>query len=159
MRSSRPCVTDPPTAIEARRAAVIARRHEGGTTTPMDFITLAARLGYDIEIVEFRPFRTYSTCTDYLNSDGAAWAHCWLVDIRNTDPVIYNMTCSSACTAFIREWVQGDLECIFERIKPAHTQIIWTYSTPSPLYWDRALGGSTWDGGASLWDGMTYPRE
>ena len=121
-----PCVADPPSSIEGRRAAILTRRHEGSITTPMQFIALAATLGYEIEIIEFRPFRTYSGCDDYLNSD-EGWAHTWQVNILNSALAIFEMTCSSPCDSFIREWVTGDLECLFERIKPAQTHIIWAY--------------------------------
>lgn len=165
-----PCLDDPPTAIEARRAAVIAKRQMGGVTTPVDFIELAAILGYEIEIEEFRPFRAWSPCNAAINPDFGtdmagtklariAWAHCWRVRVLN-DRAIWWMRCDSACTAFIRDWAQGDLECVFERIKPAHTLIIWAYAgggQPLPPYWDRAQGGSIWDGGASRWDGMPNP--
>jgi uncharacterized protein YmfQ (DUF2313 family) len=127
-----PCVADPPTAIEARRAAVIARRSEGGTTRPMDFVALAARLGYDVEIIEFRPFRCWSNCNDRLNTESAGWPHCWIVNIRNTEPVIYFMRATSACTAYLREWVQGDLECLILRIAPAQTEVIFAYPTAPP---------------------------
>jgi uncharacterized protein YmfQ (DUF2313 family) len=154
------CVGDPPTSLEARRAAIVARRQEGGTTTPMDFIALAAKLGYDIEVIEFRPFRTYSTCDAYLNTESAGWPHCWMVNVLNNTPVVYYMTCNSGCSAFLREWTGGDLECLFERIKPAQSEIIWAYGgTPiPPYYWDALIGGSIWDDGNSLWDGLPYPR-
>jgi uncharacterized protein YmfQ (DUF2313 family) len=138
-----PCVANPPTSIEGRRAAVLTRRQEGGTTTPMDFINLAATLGYQIRIDEFRPFRVWSRCDDFLNTDTAAtgvgpdenraigWPHCWRVNVLN-GAAVFHMTCRSPCTAFLREWVRGDLECLFERIKPAHTRIIWAYAGVTP---------------------------
>lgn len=127
-----PCVDPPPTSIEGRRAAILARRHEGGTTTPMDFIRLAERLGYEIEITEFRPFRTYSTCNSFLNTTHAGWPHTWRVNVLSAARAVRIMHCRSACTDFLREWTTGDLECLFERIKPAHTHIIWAYPVPPP---------------------------
>ena len=139
------CGLPDPSAIEARRAAVLAKRQMGATTRPMDFIRLAAILGYEIEIEEFRPKRTWSNCNDSINTDWkwvgpgmvfpddygrVAWAHCWLVRVLN-NRAIYWKRATSPCTAFIREWTQGDLECIFERIKPAHTLILWEY-LPEP---------------------------
>jgi uncharacterized protein YmfQ (DUF2313 family) len=123
-----PCIPDPPTAIELRRLAILARRHEGGTTTPMDFVELAATLGYEITIGEYRPFRTWSGCDSFLNTDIEGWPHTWMVTILNPGAlVVTNMVCTSPCDAFLREWATGALECLFERIKPAHTQIIWAY--------------------------------
>jgi uncharacterized protein YmfQ (DUF2313 family) len=131
-----PCLEDPPISIEARRAAVIAKRQMGATTTPLAFIRLAAVLGYEIEVVEFRPFRCWSHCDDALNPDTtvdpntalpAPWAHVWLVRFLGADITVYWMTCRSPCTAFIREWVRGEIECIFERIKPAQTHLIFAY--------------------------------
>jgi uncharacterized protein YmfQ (DUF2313 family) len=134
-----PCVENPPTALEARRAAVITKRQMGATTTPMQFIAIAASLGYEIEIKEFRPFRAWSPCNSFLNTnDGTdaagnprrvGWSHCWRVRVLNRRAV-YWMRTNSPCNSFLRTWTTGDLECIFERIKPAHTRILWEYPTP-----------------------------
>jgi uncharacterized protein YmfQ (DUF2313 family) len=138
-----PCLENPPTTIEGRRAAVIAKRQRGATTRPADFIRLAAILGYEIEIVEFRPMRTWSSCTDALNPDqviaapGAeprsiGWPHTWLVRVLNFDLSIRWMRCDGGCTEFLREWARGEIECVFERIKPAQTLIIFSYPPPTP---------------------------
>ena len=147
-----PCLDNPPTSIEGRRAAVIARRQEGGTTRPLDFIALADTLGYTIQITEFRPFRVWSTCDSFLNTETMGWTHSWQVNVSNAGRTIHYMNCRSGCDAFLREWTRGDLECIFERIKPAHTHIIWTYSPTTVIrsIWDA--GDSIWDGGDSLWE-------
>lgn len=60
------------------------------------------------------------------------WAHCWMVRVLN-DRAIFWFRANSACSEFLRIWVQGDLECIFERIKPAHTVILWEYPQPLPV--------------------------
>lgn len=124
-----PCLDDPPTSIEGRRAAIVTRRQEGGTTRPLDFIALADVLGYEIEITEHRPFRAWSACDSFLNTESAGWPHVWTVNVINADRTVRYMTCNSECSAFLGEFLRGDLECIFERIKPAQTHIIWTYST------------------------------
>ncbi|HSZ92360.1 MAG TPA: putative phage tail protein [Acetobacteraceae bacterium] len=127
-----PCVDPPPSSIDGRRAAILARRREGGTTTPMDFHALADGLGYTIEITEFRPFRTYSTCNSFLNTESGGWPHAWMVNVVSADRAVRYMTANSGCTEFLRETQRGDLECIFERIKPAQTHIIWAYSGSAP---------------------------
>lgn len=156
-----PCVDPPPNTIEGRRAAIVSRRQEGGVTTPMQFIALAATLGYDIEITEFRPFRVWSNCNDHLNPDGVGWAHTWMVNITNAERAIHYFRATSPCNEFLYSLTQGDLECLFERIKPAHTQIIWAYggAQPPPIsYWDRNIPpGSVWDDAGSIWDGQPVP--
>jgi uncharacterized protein YmfQ (DUF2313 family) len=163
-----PCLENPPTSIDGRRAAIIAKRQMGATTRPVDFIALADTLGYEIEITEFRPFRTWSECNSFLNTEIAGgdlppavppnppelppdqiwrrvgWPHCWLVHVLN-EVSIHWMRCDSDCTAFLREWTGWDeLRCIFERIKPAHTHILWW----AP---DRVIR-AIWDAGDSLWE-------
>jgi len=150
-----PCLEEPPTDLEGRRQAVITKRQMGATTRPMDFIALAAGLGYLIEIEEFRPLRTWSNCDDSLHTDitgtGAhiGWPHTWLVRFVNPGGAIVRwMRCDSACNASIRSWKWGeDFICICERIKPAHTQIIWAYDVDRPL-----LVETIWDGGDTIWD-------
>lgn len=126
-----PCLENPPSSIEGRRAAIIARRQEGATTTPMDFVEFSARLGYDVEVIEFRPFRCWSNCDDALNT-APDWPHTWQVHILNPDDVLYVMTCRSPCNAFLREWLQGQLECAITRIAPAQTEVIFSYAFPPP---------------------------
>jgi uncharacterized protein YmfQ (DUF2313 family) len=158
-----PCIDPPPISIEARRAAVVARRQEGSTTTPMQFVRLAAILGYEIQITEYRPFRCWSGCNDFLNTDirwdpvtqthiRVGWPHTWMVNIINADQAIWHMTCNSGCDSFLLEWTRGELECLFERIKPAHTHILFAYqqSVPLPAIWDD--GDSIWDDGNSRWE-------
>lgn len=147
-----PCLDIPPESIEGRRAAVISRRQEGGTTRPLDFIALADVLGYEIEIEEFRPFRCWSACDSYLNTEEAGWPHTWRVNVINADRTVRQFNTGSGCDEWLTEWVTGELECIFERIKPAHTHIIWSYSIGWTIrsIWDA--GASVWDDGNSLWE-------
>ena len=47
----------------------------------------------------------------------------------------------------LRSWGNNLLECTMERIKPAHTVLIFAYVN---TWWDE--GASSWDNGNSVWD-------
>ena len=146
-----PCLTNPPVSIDGRRTAVVARRAEGATTTPMAFIRLGAMLGYEVEILEYRPFRVYSTCDAFLHTARAGWPHTFMVNVIGANRALRLFRTGSGCNEFLREWVVGDLECVITRIAPAHTEVIFAYNPTTPLVsiWDA--GASIWDGGASVW--------
>jgi uncharacterized protein YmfQ (DUF2313 family) len=125
-----PCIEPPPSTLEARRNAIVAKRQSGSTTHPQEFIDLAALLGYTIDIIEFRPFRAWSPCNAWLNPDGMRWAHCWIVTVHETQAPEFWFRTDSPCTAFIREFDTNSLECTFTNIQPAHTEIIFYYMLP-----------------------------
>ena len=129
-----PCVEEPPTSLEGRRAAILAKRQAGAVTTPLQFIQFAAVLGYEVEIIEYRPFRTWSRCNDFLNTETAGWPHAWMVNVLNSDLTVYNMRCNSPCNAFLREWVRGALECAIRAIAPAQTEVFFAYPPPTPRH-------------------------
>ena len=126
-----PCVENPPTSLEARRAAVIAKRQMGSITRPVDFIRLGEMLGYEIEVVEFRPYRAWSNCDDALNT-APDWPHTWMVRFLNADRAIWWFRANSGCTEFLRSWSCGDLECIISRIAHAQTLVIFAYELTLP---------------------------
>lgn len=97
--------------IAARQIACTAKLNEIGCLSRPAFITLAAALGYTIEIVEPWPFYPG------INAPGdpiyiSDITLCWRVDVQYIDP--------DAVT-------QAEFEAAFERLKPAHTYVYFTY--------------------------------
>jgi uncharacterized protein YmfQ (DUF2313 family) len=151
-----PCIEYPPVSLEGRRAAVVAKRQEGSTTTPQDFVDYAARLGEPIEVTEFRPFRVWSRCDSYLNTEKAGWPHVWMVRIVSPTGSLHLFRANSLCTNFLAEYSIGQIECAFTRIMPAHTEIVFAYG-PRTRVSDWDLGQSIWDNGNSPWDREVLP--
>jgi uncharacterized protein YmfQ (DUF2313 family) len=109
-----PC-TGPLDTIEARQAAVCAKFVARGGQSVAYFLHLADVAGIAVEIEEFAPFYTdRNRVGDRLwNKEGAYW---WSVTFPpGTDPAD-----------------AAALVCMFEAIKPAHTEIIWLYAGATP---------------------------
>lgn len=105
-----PCVEAAQT-IPERIAALIGKVTGVGGQTPQFYIDLAGRLGINITIDELSGFQLgINGMGDPLG--GAEWNHTWQVTAQ-----------ANTSTA-----QRQQLECLFERLKPAHTRVIFEYS-------------------------------
>lgn len=121
-----PCVPDGST-LQERRAALITRLTSTGGQSRAFFIALAESFGYTITITEFRPFRVgVSAVGDALYGDD--WMYAWRINAPETT-VVYFRVGVSAVGEPLRKWGNELLECVFNRIKPAHTILIFGYSS------------------------------
>lgn len=119
-----PC-TPADASTEERRLSLVQRLTMLGGASAAYFIALAAALGYPgATVTEFRPFTCVSNCNDFLNP-APAWTHLWQLNLPASR--ITPMTCASPCNASLRTWGDSTLECVVNRLKPAHTDVIFTY--------------------------------
>lgn len=89
------------------------------------FTTLADKLGYaDADITEFAPYHCESDCEASVFPE--EWRHVWRVDIQQETRIV-EMTCESACDEPIRVWGDFALECVIDKLKPAHTHVFFSY--------------------------------
>ena len=110
------------TAVE-RRLTLHAHVTSRGGQSRAFFISMAAVLGYEITISEFRPFTCESTCEDPICDE--LWRFVWTVNApENT---ILEFTCDSGCNDPLRTWGNERLECEINRRKPAHTLCHFAY--------------------------------
>lgn len=142
-----PCVTRTLTTAE-RRAAVVARLGEIGGQSRAFYQALAAALGFpDVQIIEYRPATCVSDCTSALT--GGPWRHTWAV-LTTLDRVT-RATCVSTCVEPLASWGNDTLECALNRVKPAHTVLLFLYvPDPQPenlifVYLDDAYFWSAWN--------------
>jgi uncharacterized protein YmfQ (DUF2313 family) len=95
------------------------------------FICLAATLGYQITIAEYRPFRCGQARCGWHQAGGPNNEVFWQVFIRT--PSINYFHCGKGMCgrdplgSFGRHL---DLECLLNQWKPAHTQVRFHYTTP-----------------------------
>ena len=137
-----PCLTDPPTDLTARRLALVAKMTLLGAQSRQFFYNVAKTLGYDILITEHAPYMTgVSTCGDTRGYDSLDPTHYhwelgppeirfyWNVHVNGKEFVYFHCA-SSQCgiDRLLRIGIAADLECVFNRWKPAHTQIVFDYS-------------------------------
>jgi len=104
-----PCV---PTSItftdDERRAQIVARLNANGGQSRQFFIDLAAAIGFTITITEFTTFQVgISGAGDPVG--GETWVYAWQVN-----------TATDARSPI--------LECLFHRLAPAHTVVIFNYT-------------------------------
>jgi uncharacterized protein YmfQ (DUF2313 family) len=121
-----PCIGELATVQERIMAVCIKFTARGGQSKEY-FIAIAAALGIEITITEFRPFEVgLNRAGDPLY--GEAWAHTWQVNIPST-AIVYFSTGGSTAGDPLRNWGNSILECVLEALKPAHTILIFTYGS------------------------------
>lgn len=111
--------------LQQRRAQVVARlTHKGGQSVAY-LKSLAATLGAEVAITEYRPFRAGLSAAgdDLSNGD---WPHTFRVHAAET-PVTSFRAGLSAAGEPLRAWGSLPLECAIRRAKPAHTEVIFSY--------------------------------
>jgi uncharacterized protein YmfQ (DUF2313 family) len=147
-----PCVQPPPSTLAERREAAHAKYIASGGQSRAYFIALAlTALGLTITIEEPRPFRVdlegigdalYGWETTYfeagaggglgrmldpLRTDG--WAHSWIVRVAGAPALDYFETGDEGAGDPLVAWRNPLLECLFSRLKPAHTNVYFYYGT------------------------------
>lgn len=122
-----PCTADFDTIAE-RRAAVVSRWLDRGGHALAYFAAVIERLGYEVEIEEFRPFTCgVSVCGGDEIPGPAEERFVWRVRVlgpRLTEFVCGESVCGDHLGVFRRA---EDLECLLARIHPAGTTAIVTY--------------------------------
>lgn len=132
------CVPAGQTTTE-RQQAVIRKISGLGGQTPAFFIDLAARLGVEIAIEEFRPFRAGMKSGSRCRS--AAWSHVWRVRVlasSDASALRFSRFRSGRSRAGDRLRAGGiaSLECVITRAAPAHTTVLFAYPfDPDPVLW------------------------
>jgi uncharacterized protein YmfQ (DUF2313 family) len=137
-----PCVSEPQ-GIEARRLALMIKMTMLGGQSREFFIAVAEALGYTITITEYEPYICgISFCGDSrgsFNPDSPndwRWQlgppeirFYWTVHVSGLR-LTYFHTGSSECGVdrLLAIGTAEDLECILNRWKPAHTEIVFDYS-------------------------------
>lgn len=132
-----PC-TEAPVTLQGRMAALVSRLASVGGQSVAYFIELAAALGYEVRIDEFRPFRAGMSSAGEQLTNGD-WVYAWRVRAPG-DTIIRFRAGQSAAGEPLRDWGNDILECRIDGLKPAHTRVLFAYT-------DRLLNE---DGGALL---------
>lgn len=135
-----PCV-DEPLTIEDRRKNLVRRLTMLGRQDRDYFVEIAADLGYEIEIVEHRPFIVGITPVGDTRPTGAAGErylrrigppslrYYWTVRVKGARVSWFRAGSGQAgLDPLARIGTATDLECLFRRYKPAHTEVIFDYS-------------------------------
>lgn len=118
-----PCITIAQTVTQ-RRLAVLNKLTTIGGQSRAYFIALAATLGQTITITEFHPWHVNDHVNENIN--GLDWRFAWQVNgVEN--PVTY-WKVTDAVNDPLAVWDNVALECMFNRLKPLHTILLFNYS-------------------------------
>lgn len=107
-----------------RRAALVGRLVTLGGQSSAYFIGLAAALGYAITITEF----SEHTVNDDVNHPlyDSAWNFAWQVNAALN--AVTEITVESGVDEPLSAWGDSLLECVINRLKPAHTAVLYSYT-------------------------------
>lgn len=115
--------------IQGRRNALLAKLASTGGQSPAYFISIAAALGYEVSITEFRPFRVgMSEMGDALTNGD--WQFTWQVSGPETTVLTFRVGLSAVGEP-LRSWGTSSLECKIRQLAPAHTIPIFAYANSS----------------------------
>jgi uncharacterized protein YmfQ (DUF2313 family) len=152
-----PCVTAPQ-GIVARRQALLMKMTMLGGQSRQFYIDVATRLGYTITITEYLPYqcgisRVGDTRSKLDNPEDPAhfmWQlgppeirYYWTVHV-NALALTYFRTGISECGVdrLLAIGVPQDLECVLARWKPAHTVIVYDFSSVVALDFSQTFNTS-----------------
>lgn len=115
------------TTLQERRFALLQKIITLGSQSKPYFIAVAQGLGYQIQITEYRPFIAgLSRCGDPLNGAPSV-RHNWRVKVLQPRVTYFRTGESEAGDLLVKITRAEDLECLFTRLKPAHTHLIFAY--------------------------------
>lgn len=120
-----PCLGDAAQSTEERRAALVAKLTQIGSATPQYFIDLAASLGFEVTITEYRPFQVGRSQVGDALTNGP-WVYTWQVSGPEVT-VSFFRTGVSRTSERLGTFGNELLECTLNAQKPAHTLLIFTY--------------------------------
>lgn len=112
--------------LQSRRAAVVSRITAVGGQSISYYIDLAAALGHTITIAEVRPSRAgvLQAGDELIGTESTV--HYWQVSVPMVTTYAF-VAGGSTAGEELGYWQPSELECVFERVKPAHTNIFWNY--------------------------------
>ncbi len=113
---------------QQRRGALTARIIQGGGQSRAYFVAVAAALGFTITIDEFTPMRAgLMRAGDRVR--GREWRFVWQVNVLGAGSVTRFRAGASAAGEKLTTIENTSIACVLNRIKPAHTLILFNYVT------------------------------
>jgi uncharacterized protein YmfQ (DUF2313 family) len=123
-----PCVAGADQTIAQRRAWLLSRMTMTGGQSRQFFTDLAAQFGATIAITEYHASDCgWTACGDQLGGDqlNSTW------EIEMSATTVWIAACGeAACGDLLGDWQTGVLECLLQRLKPAHSILYITYGGP-----------------------------
>ncbi|HZR87902.1 MAG TPA: putative phage tail protein [Bradyrhizobium sp.] len=144
-----PCA-GPSATLQQRQGLVVARFAGTGGQSVAYYVQYAANLGYPISIAQYAPFRCGMGRTGQPLL-GAAWAYAWRVTLPLEGALTYFRTGRSAVGEPLLSFNHSILECALQEIKPAHTTLLFSYTTGDGSgILEDTVGGIVFDTGGGV---------
>jgi uncharacterized protein YmfQ (DUF2313 family) len=148
-----PCLSHPPTDLNARRAALVAKMTMLGAQSREFFVGVGKLLGYEIVITEYSPYMTGvsrvgdTRATDPEDVEHYRWQlgppemrYYWSIHVNALKLVYFHVNSSqTGIDRLLAIDVAADLNCIFDRWKPAHTDIVYDFSPMEALNFTQSF--------------------
>lgn len=113
--------------VQARRNEAYAKLTGIGSTSRQFYIDLAASLGFEVTITEFRPFRAgLSRAGDRITNGD--WIYAWQVNAPATEYLRFRAGLSFAGEPLVYSG-NDTLQCAIDKRKPAHTIVLFAFTT------------------------------
>lgn len=121
------CAGVPQLTYQERIEALVQRLTRIGGQSITYYLSVAESLGYTISVEEFRPFIAGHSCIGDPVGGGDVVRFYWRVTVP--DAKIVYFSCGTAeCGDSLSEIRRAELlECILNRLKPAHTILLFSY--------------------------------
>ncbi|MEP3245094.1 MAG: putative phage tail protein [Sneathiella sp.] len=120
-------VSDQKLTLQERRSSVINKLNSRGGQSIGYFKNIALVFGYEIEITEYRPFVFgLSHVGDPLNGEASVRFY-WAVSVTGPRVTWFRFGESQFGDPLAKISRAEDLECVLNRLKPAHTKLIFSY--------------------------------
>jgi uncharacterized protein YmfQ (DUF2313 family) len=152
-----PCVTTPQ-SIQARRTALVLKMTMQGGQSRQFFIDVAQKLGYTVTITEYLPYicgisRVGDTRSALDNPEDPTrfmWQlgppelrYYWTVHVTSLKLEYFHTGSSqTGIDRLLSIGTAQDLECLIDRYKPAHTDVVFDYSAVSGLDFSQTFNSS-----------------
>lgn len=112
--------------LSQRRKDLIAQLNSSGGQSKAYFEMIAKSLGYDVNIIEYKPFVSgVSHSGDPIGKSECRFK--WKVQVNTNGNLQTFRAGASTSGEKLRTYSQGVLECVFHKLKPAHTDLLIQY--------------------------------
>lgn len=118
--------TVPGTTIEERRAQICQKLVATGGSSFEYYEQIAAALGFEVTVSDYKPFVAGSLTGDKLTND-PIWTHRWLVTAPADTFTVFKAG-REKCGDKLVEVGNETLQCTFEKLKPAHTEVLFSFT-------------------------------
>lgn len=115
--------------IDQRREALETKVADPGGLSKAYFLDLATKLGYQDTTISRCPLVTCESSCESPVRDDPRWRFAWHVNLPHEGDNYSVFGAESVCTDPVDRYLMGRLECVFMRLKPAHTYVLFTYET------------------------------